>query len=88
MQTLIHVRNGEYASKVAYNFDRSLEDARTTVTPVELYRSVLSSASDHSVKVISIGFLTNLAELLRSPADDHSSRSGKDLSLRKLASSW
>jgi len=46
---------------------------------VELYRSVLANASDSSVNIISIGFLTNTAELLRSTAADTSSMSGPDL---------
>lgn len=50
-----------------------------TLEPVELYRQLLNEAADHSMKIISIGFLTNLAALLRSEPDGTSSMSGSDL---------
>ncbi|KAI1205412.1 nucleoside hydrolase [Annulohypoxylon truncatum] len=74
----------EYASKIAYNWPRSLNDSSTTPTPLELYRSVLSAAEDHSMTLISIGFLTNLAALLDSPADDISSLAGPALISAKV----
>lgn len=70
---------GEYASKVAHNFPRTLKRAEETELPVPLYRSILASAANASVTIISIGFLTNLAELLESEADDLSTMSGFDL---------
>lgn len=60
-------RLGEYASKIAHNYPRALEDANQTSTPLELYISLLEAAEDNSITVISIGFLTNLASLLASP---------------------
>ncbi|KAI1459579.1 nucleoside hydrolase [Annulohypoxylon moriforme] len=74
----------EYASKIAYNWPRSLNDSSTTPTPVELYRSTLSAAENHSMTLISIGFLTNLAALLDSPADDVSSLAGPALVSAKV----
>ncbi|KAL7928360.1 inosine-uridine preferring nucleoside hydrolase domain-containing protein [Trichoderma chlorosporum] len=76
---------GEYASKVAYNWPRKIETAASTVTPVELYRNVLSSADDESIHIISIGFLTNLADLLRSEADHISDLSGSQLVSAKVS---
>ncbi|KAI0895818.1 nucleoside hydrolase [Annulohypoxylon nitens] len=74
----------EYASKIAYNWPRSLNDSSTTPTPLELYRSVLSAAEDHSITLISIGFLTNLAALIDSPADNTSSLAGPALISAKV----
>ncbi|SPN98652.1 uncharacterized protein DNG_01697 [Cephalotrichum gorgonifer] len=74
----------EYASKLAYNFPRSLNDSSLTPTPLSMYRSILSSAKDHSVTIISIGFLTNLVELMESPADDSSPLPGKALISAKV----
>ncbi|EME39121.1 hypothetical protein DOTSEDRAFT_159290 [Dothistroma septosporum NZE10] len=62
-QTFLYV---DYASKVAHNFPRALEDAEQTSTPGEIYSSILESASDGSVTIISIGFLDNLAGLISS----------------------
>jgi inosine-uridine nucleoside N-ribohydrolase len=54
------------------------------MTPVELYRSVLHEAKDESVNIVSIGFLTNLADLLRSEADHISEMSGLQLARSKV----
>ncbi|KAL6696855.1 inosine-uridine preferring nucleoside hydrolase domain-containing protein [Trichoderma pleuroticola] len=76
---------GEYASKLAYNWPRKIETAASTPTPVELYRKLLSSADDKSIHIISIGFLTNLADLLRSKADHISHLSGLQLISAKVS---
>lgn len=55
------------------------------MTPVELYRSGLSQAADNSLHAISIGFLNNLADLLKSGADDISNLSGIELAQSKVA---
>ena len=70
---------------MAYNWPRTIDDASTTPEPVELYRRILSFADDQSMHIISIGFLTNLADLLRSDADDHGSLSGPDLISEKVS---
>ncbi|KAI1804698.1 nucleoside hydrolase [Daldinia bambusicola] len=75
---------GEYASKVAHNWPRSLNDSSATPTPVELYRSILSAAEDHSITIISIGFLTNLAELMNSPPDTIAPSTGASLVSAKV----
>ncbi|TFA99736.1 hypothetical protein CCMA1212_008462 [Trichoderma ghanense] len=76
---------GEYASKVAYHWPRKLDSAFSTPTPLELYRTILSSADDKSIHIISVGFLTNLANLLKSEADHISHLSGLELAARKVS---
>ncbi|PTB73660.1 nucleoside hydrolase [Trichoderma longibrachiatum ATCC 18648] len=76
---------GEYASKLAYHWPRKLDSAFSTPTPVELYRTILSSAKDKSIHIISIGFLTNLADLLKSEADHISPLSGLELAAQKVS---
>ncbi len=51
---------------------------------VELYRKILAAQPDHSVTIVSIGFFTNLSNLLNTGADQYSSLSGKDLVKRKV----
>lgn len=51
---------------------------------VELYRKILSQQPDHSVTIASIGFLTNLSNLLNSKADEYSSLSGRELVKKKV----
>ena len=51
---------------------------------VALYRQILAKQPDHGVTVISVGFLTNLANLLNSKPDQYSNLSGRDLVNQKV----
>lgn len=56
---------------------------------VTVYRSVLAAQPDHSVTVITVGFLTNVSSLLQSPPDSLCALSGLDLvrlKVRRLVS--
>jgi pyrimidine-specific ribonucleoside hydrolase len=49
-----------------------------------LYRKILASHPDHSVTIITVGFLTNLAHLLESPPDSYTALNGVELVKRKV----
>ena len=51
---------------------------------VTLYRKILAAQPDHSVTIVTIGFLTNLSNLLNTKADEYSSLSGMELVKRKV----
>ena len=51
---------------------------------VTLYRKVLASQPDHSVTIITVGFLTNLQGLLKSGPDNHSPLDGTQLVSQKV----
>jgi inosine-uridine nucleoside N-ribohydrolase len=51
---------------------------------VKLYRKILAAQPDHSVTVVTIGFLTNLSNLLNTAADQYSPLSGNDLVKKKV----
>ncbi len=51
---------------------------------VELLRRTLAAQPDSSVVIVQVGFSTNLARLLDSPADDASELSGTELVKRKV----
>ena len=68
--------NAKYPHALKSNADA--EDA------VKLYRKLLMSQPDNSVTIITVGFFSNLAALLNSPADVYSSMNGKDLVKRKV----
>ena len=51
---------------------------------VKLYRKILSSQPDHSVTIVTVGFLTNLGNLINSSGDEYSSYSGRELIRRKV----
>ncbi len=46
---------------------------------IGVYRKALAGQPDHSVTIVTVGFLTNLAGLLHSTGDQYSSLSGADL---------
>jgi inosine-uridine nucleoside N-ribohydrolase len=49
-----------------------------------LYREILSKQPDHSVTIVTVGFLTNLSNLLLSKADKYSPLDGKELVKQKV----
>lgn len=76
---------GEFAFRVGHHGPKTLKSADDTPSPVIMYRTILAVAADASLHIISIGFLTNLADLLRSGADDISPLSGLDLVSTKVS---
>ena len=50
----------------------------------ELYRKVLSEQPDSSVVIITVGFITNIEDLLKSEPDDYSALTGMDLVKKKV----
>ncbi|MEG0889796.1 MAG: nucleoside hydrolase [Bacteroides sp.] len=75
---LLQKENGEPA------FKRSLKDHKRLPDAHLLYRKLLAQQPDNSVTVISIGFSTNLARLLNTPADEISPLTGKELVAQKV----
>ena len=51
---------------------------------IALYRQILAKQPDHSVTIITVGFLTNLAQLLQSKPDQYSKLDGRTLITRKI----
>nr|WP_184546108.1 nucleoside hydrolase [Mucilaginibacter sp. FT3.2] len=51
---------------------------------VTVYRKVLASQPDNSVTIVTIGFLTNLSNLLNSTSDEYSPFNGKQLVKKKV----
>jgi inosine-uridine nucleoside N-ribohydrolase len=51
---------------------------------VSVYRRILSSQSDNSVTIVTVGFLTNLSNLLMSQPDNISPLTGKELINKKV----
>ena len=53
---------------------------------VRIYRQILSENPDKSITIVTVGFLTNLNDLLRSQADDISKLTGEELVRKKVKS--
>lgn len=75
---LDHRQNGETV------FKSDLDRYDRVDSAINLYRRLLAAAEDHSVVVISVGFSTNLAQLLTSPPDAVSPLIGYDLVKQKV----
>jgi pyrimidine-specific ribonucleoside hydrolase len=54
------------------------------LSATEVYRKALASQPDRSVTIITVGFLTNLADLLQSSPDKYSKLTGKELVKKKV----
>jgi inosine-uridine nucleoside N-ribohydrolase len=68
--------NAKYPHKLNSNAD--------AVEAVSLYRKILSEQPDSSVTVVTVGFFTNLANLLDSPGDAISPLTGMELIRKKI----
>ena len=65
-------------------FSRSIADYSSLPDGWRLYRRLLAAQPDHSVSIVSVGFVTCLAQLLASEADAYSLLSGVELVRRKV----
>lgn len=65
-------------------FQRSVADYSTLPDGWQLYRQLLAAQPDHSVSIVSTGFVTCLAQLLQSAPDSYSSLDGVELIRRKV----
>ena len=54
------------------------------LSATQVYRKSLASQPDRAVTIITVGFLTNLADLLQSAPDKYSKLSGKELVRKKV----
>jgi hypothetical protein len=78
-------RGSRYARQIAEAFPtpyRSNDDAPDAVA---VYRRALAEAPDRSVIVVTIGYLTNLSQLLKSKPDRHSPLNGGELVAHKVS---
>lgn len=66
------------------NYPHEVKDNDEVPDAVELYRKILAKQRDHSVTIVTVGFLTNLSNLLQSKADKYSSFDGKALVKQKV----
>ena len=65
-------------------FQRSVADYSQLPDGWQLYRRLLAAQPDHSVSIVSVGFVTCLAQLLQSEADSYSPLDGVELVRRKV----
>ena len=66
------------------NYPHSIKSNSEARDAVEAYRSILAQQPDTSVTIITVGFLTNISNLLKSPADKYSPLNGTELVQKKV----
>lgn len=65
-------------------YPHSIKNNDEVPDAIAVYRKVLASQPDKSVTIVTVGFLTNLANLLQSPPDEYSRLRGKELVRKKV----
>ncbi len=78
------LRDSKYNRQIAEEFPHKLKSADEAPSAALLYRKVLAGQADGSVVMISVGQLSNMSELLKTPADEISPLNGKELVSRKI----
>ncbi|GAB3771606.1 nucleoside hydrolase [Spirosoma horti] len=73
-----------WSDTLVARYPHAIKSNEDTPDAVALYRQILAKQPDHSVTVITVGFLTNLANLLNSSADHYSNLPGKALAAKKI----
>ncbi|MEJ7912479.1 MAG: nucleoside hydrolase [Chitinophagaceae bacterium] len=76
--------NQKWDSIIVEKYPHSIKDNDDAEDPVSLYRRILSQQADVSVTIVTVGFLTNLANLLVSQPDKYSPLNGKALISKKV----
>jgi inosine-uridine nucleoside N-ribohydrolase len=73
-----------WADSITTRYPHTVKSTSEVPDAVSVYRKILSSQPDKNVTIVTIGFLTNLANLLKSAPDSHSSLTGSELVSRKV----
>lgn len=66
------------------NYPHTIKSNEEAEDAVKTYRKILALQEDSSVTVITVGFLTNLYELLQTKGDEYSHLNGKELITKKV----
>lgn len=73
-----------WTDSILLHYPHAIERNSEAQDAVTLYRKVLAEQKDHSVVIITVGFLTNLSGLLQSGPDAYSPLNGADLVRKKV----
>lgn len=73
-----------WADSIVAKYPHMVKSTDDVPDAVEIYRKILTAQPDTSVTVVTVGFLTNLSNLLKSQPDNISPLSGKELVSKKV----
>lgn len=79
--------NSTFLDKVTDEFPHRIKSNDEAPDAVEVYRKALHESDDASVKILTVGYMSNLVKLLMSQPDDISPLTGMELVKRKV-SEW
>lgn len=74
----------KWAEAIVEKYPHALKSNSEAKEAVSLYREILSHQPDQSVTLVTVGFFTNLADLLNSEPDAFSILNGKELIKKKV----
>jgi len=74
----------KWDSMLVSKYPHNLKNNSQAEDAVSLYRKLLSKEKDNSVTIVTVGFFTNMSNLLNSAPDKFSPLNGKDLIKRKV----
>ncbi len=78
------VAGQKWDSLLVAKYPHRVENNEQAEDALTLYRRILAEQPDGSVTIVTVGFLTNMADLLISKPDQYSPLSGKDLVRKKV----
>jgi inosine-uridine nucleoside N-ribohydrolase len=73
--------------KLLNHFEKQVLKDKQYPKAVDIYREILASEKDNSVTIVTVGFLSNISDLLNSGPDRFSKLSGVEL-VRKKVKNW
>lgn len=74
----------KWAEALVEKYPHAIKSNDEAMEAVKLYRRILSNETDQSVTIVTVGFFTNLADLLESKPDEFSELTGKELVAKKV----
>jgi len=73
-----------WSDTLVQRYPHAVRHNSDTPDAVDLYRKILDAQPDNSVTIITVGFFTNISNLLQSAPDAHSPLNGRDLVQKKV----
>lgn len=73
-----------WTDTVIAKYPHAIKNNSEAYNAIELYRKLLAQQPDQCVVIVTVGFTTNLADLLRSTPDSYSNLNGVDLVKKKV----
>ena len=67
-----------------FRYPHDIASSQSAESATALLRRTLANQPDHAVRIVQVGFSSNLARLLNSPPDQHSQLGGVELVRRKV----